>query len=166
MSNKHHHVCPAALAGSLDNKIRRWLQNPPQDAGTLCPGGDDGPRFRMRSRFFYYRNCQNDRTIGPCIAADLQEGMLQKVGKKIAGTELEKRIKLHKSEETGIGVSEKVDFVLAFYMVHEVPDQGGLFKEIASLLKPGGRLLMVEPPFHVSKAAFEGTIEKSAACGA
>jgi hypothetical protein len=28
MSDRNKHVCPVELAGSLDNKIRRWLQNP------------------------------------------------------------------------------------------------------------------------------------------
>jgi len=39
---------------------------------------------------------------GRVIAADLQEGMLQKLRKKIRGTELEERITLHKCEENKI----------------------------------------------------------------
>ncbi len=55
---------------------------------------------------------------GRVIAADMQEGMLQKVKEKITGTELEERILLHKCGKDNIGVSEAVDFVLLFYMVH------------------------------------------------
>jgi ubiquinone/menaquinone biosynthesis C-methylase UbiE len=91
--------------------------------------------------------------------------MLQKLKEKIVGTELENRITLHKCEEEKIGVAEIVDFVLAFYVVHEIPDQQKLFKELQTIIKPNGELLIVEPPFHVSKKAFAETIEKAATAG-
>ena len=102
---------------------------------------------------------------GQVIACDLQEGMLQKVREKIDGTELETRIKLHKCEEGKIGVSDHVDFVLLFYVVHEIPNKEGLFDEIRSILKLSGQVLIVEPPFHVSKSAFEETIKKAREVG-
>jgi ubiquinone/menaquinone biosynthesis C-methylase UbiE len=97
---------------------------------------------------------------GTVIAADLQEGMLEKVRKKIEGTELERRIRLHKCESDKVGVTEKVDFVLAFYVIHEVPDQEKLFEELRSILKPDGKLYVVEPKFHVSKPSFEEMINR------
>ena len=102
---------------------------------------------------------------GRVIASDLQEGMLRKLRNKIHGTELEDRIELHKCDEDKIGVSEKVDFVLAFYMVHEVPNQDRFFDEIEKILKPNRQVLIVEPPFHVSKKAFEETVTKARAAG-
>lgn len=102
---------------------------------------------------------------GRVIACDLQEGMLRKLSNKIRGTEIEARITLHRCEEGKMGVSEKVDFILAFYMVHEVPDQMRFFHEMGSLLRPNGKVLIVEPPFHVSKAAFEETVGKARVAG-
>ncbi len=64
-----------------------------------------------------------------------------------------------------IGVSEHVDFVLAFYMAHEVPNQEAFFDEILSILKPKGKVLVVEPPFHVSKNEFEETISTARGAG-
>ena len=98
---------------------------------------------------------------GRVIAADLQEGMLQKLRNKIQDTELEERITLHKCGENKIGLSEEVDFILAFYMVHEVPDQVELFDEMKSIIKQNGRVFIVEPPFHVSRTAFEDTIGRA-----
>jgi ubiquinone/menaquinone biosynthesis C-methylase UbiE len=98
---------------------------------------------------------------GKVIAADLQEGMLEKVRQKIKGTELEKRILIHKCEGNNTGVSEIVDFVLCFYMIHEVPDVDNLFKELKSILKPNGKIFIVEPKFHVSKKAFEEMIARA-----
>jgi 16S rRNA G1207 methylase RsmC len=43
-------------------------------------------------------------------------------------------------------------------MVHEVPDAASFFKETRAILKKGGHLLIVEPRFHVKKAAFDAMI--------
>jgi len=102
---------------------------------------------------------------GRVIASDLQEGMLRKVRDKIKGTELEERITLHQCKENKIGVSEHVDFVLLFYMVHEVSNKEEFFNEIGTILKPDGQILIVEPPFHVSKSAFEKTVRQARGIG-
>jgi ubiquinone/menaquinone biosynthesis C-methylase UbiE len=101
---------------------------------------------------------------GKVIAADLQEGMLMKVKQKISGTALAQQIILHQCQNDRIGIQGKADFILAFYMIHEVPDQLMLFSELKSILKPDGMMFIVEPKFHVSKSAFETMailIEKS-----
>jgi ubiquinone/menaquinone biosynthesis C-methylase UbiE len=98
---------------------------------------------------------------GKVIAADLQEGMLEKVTEKIKGTALEQRITLHKCQEDRIGLTENVDFILVFYMIHEVPNQLHLLKELKSILKPDGKIYIIEPKFHVSKKSFEEMINKT-----
>jgi hypothetical protein len=45
--------------------------------------------------------------------------------------------------------------VLAFAMVHEVPDQRRLLSEIFSCLKPDGKFLVAEPRLHVPARAFD-----------
>ncbi len=115
--------------------------------------------------FFSIDMAQMVGNAGRVIAADLQEGMLQKLRAKIQVTEYGKRITLHKSEENRIGVSEKVDFVLAFYVVHEIRNQKEFFEELKSILKPRGQALIVEPPFRVSKTAFKETIKKATHAG-
>jgi ubiquinone/menaquinone biosynthesis C-methylase UbiE len=102
---------------------------------------------------------------GRVIACDLQEGMLDIVREKITGTALEQRIRLHKCAEDKIGWTGEVDFILLFYMVHEVPNMDDLFAEIARILKPGGLVLIVEPPFHVSKADFAAMIGRAQQAG-
>jgi ubiquinone/menaquinone biosynthesis C-methylase UbiE len=102
---------------------------------------------------------------GRVIAADLQNGLLEKLRAKIHGTDLEGRIVLHQCSESSIGVSEKIDFGLAFYMVHEIPDQESFFNEIHTILKPSGKILIVEPPFHVSQRAFDETVENAEHAG-
>ncbi|UCG84738.1 MAG: methyltransferase domain-containing protein [Gemmatimonadota bacterium] len=165
MSAEPKRVCPVERAGSLDNRIRRWLQDPHRILGPYVEEGMTVLDVGCGPGFFAIALAQMVGESGRVIAADLQQGMLQKLEDKIAGTELEQRITLHKCEENRIGVSQTVDFVLAFYVVHEIPNQAGLFQELGSILKPTGRLLVVEPPFHVSKAAFAETIGRARRAG-
>ena len=58
-----------------------------------------------------------------------------------------------------------MDFALAFYMVHEMPDVKAFLKEIALLLKPNGKLLIVEPRIHVSASSFKKTLEAAKLAG-
>ncbi len=96
---------------------------------------------------------------GKIISADLQEGMLQKLRGKVQGTELENRIQLVRCDQNNIRVSEQVDFILAFYMVHEVPDKNSFFRQLSNILKEEGQFLMIEPKFfHVSREEFAETI--------
>jgi len=161
VSNRNNRVCPVERAGSLDNRIRRWLQNPQKILKPYIEEGMTVLDVGCGPGFFSIDMAQMVGKSGRVIASDLQEGMLQKVSDKIKGTELEKRITLHKCEENKIGVSEHVDFVLLFYMVHEIPNKEEFFNEIGTILSPNGQVLIVEPPFHVSKSAFEETVRKA-----
>jgi SAM-dependent methyltransferase len=53
----------------------------------------------------------------------------------------------------------EVDFVLAFAMVHEVPDQRRLLEDVRNCLRPGGQLFIAEPRGHVPPADFQQTVD-------
>lgn len=165
MGNKKNRVCPGTLAGSLDNRIRRWLQNPRKILEPYIKEGMTVLDAGCGPGFFSIELAQMVGKTGMVIAADLQEGMLQKLKSKIQGTELDGRITLHKCGKNKLGVSDKVDFVLAFYMVHEVPDQQGFLNELQLILNPNGQVLIVEPPFHTSKKDFDETLRKAQNAG-
>ena len=158
MSDKNRRVCPVETAGPLDSRIRRYFQNPRKILAPYLKEGMCVLDMGCGPGFFSIEMARMVGGSGRIIASDLQEGMLGKVRGKIRGTELEERITPHKCEEDRIGISEMFDFVLAFYVLHEVPDQESFFKEIASILKADGRIFIAEPPIHVSKSAFEETL--------
>jgi len=158
MDNEKNRVCPVELAHSLDNKIRRWLQNPQKILAPYVKEGMTVLDIGCGPGFFSIEMAKMVGTSGKVISADLQEGMLQKLGNKIKGTELEEKIKLIKCDKDKINISEKADFILAFYMVHEVPDKNSFFKELKNILNKQGQFLIVEPKlFHVSQKEFELT---------
>ncbi len=153
------HICPVWLAGGLDNRLRRLVQNPRKILFPYLKEGMTALDIGCGPGFFTLDMAVLVGAAGKLFAADLQDEMLDIVRRKVAGTELEQRIVLHKCAETRIGLPEKVDFALAFYMVHEVPDKKAFLAEIHGLLKPGGALLVIEPPFHVSGKAFAAMLD-------
>jgi SAM-dependent methyltransferase len=161
VADEKNRVCPVTLAGGLDNRIRRWLQNPRKILEPHVKKGMKVLDIGCGPGFFSVELAQMVGKSGRVVALDLQEGMLRKLSNKIRGTELEERITLHKCEKDSFGLSELVDFTLAFYMVHEIPDQERFLNDIKSVLKPGGQVLIVEPPLHASKKGFEGTVRKA-----
>jgi ubiquinone/menaquinone biosynthesis C-methylase UbiE len=165
VSQKSKRVYPVERAGSLDNKIRRWLQNPKRILGPYVETGMTVLDHGCGSGFFSIEMARMVGKSGRVIASDLQDGMLHMLKDKIRTSRLEDRFTLHKCEQNRIGVSEKVDFVLAFYVVHEVPDQEEFFRELDGILNPNGQVLMVEPLFQVSRSAFEKTIKKARSTG-
>lgn len=162
---KNKRICPVERAGGLDNFVRRLLQNPQKILSPYISKGMTVLDLGCGPGFFSIAIAKMLSDSGKVIAADLQQGMLDKVIKKIKGTGLEHRIVIHKCEDNKIGVTENVDFVLAFYMIHEVPNQDNLFGELKSILKPDGKIYIIEPKFHVSKASFEDMINKTKSIG-
>ena len=69
------------------------------------------------------------------------------------------RIKTYLAKPESIGNHEKADFILAFWMVHEVPNQRTLLTEIRNSLKPEGLFLLAEPIVHVPKKLFLRTLQ-------
>jgi len=166
MNNDRNRVCPVELANSLDSKIRRWLQNPQKILSPYVKEGMKVLDVGCGPGFFSVELAKMVGAHGKVYAVDLQEGMLQKVHDKIRGTSLEKIIQLIKCEKDKIVIPEKVDFVLAFYMVHEVPDKDKFFATLKNILNEKGKFLIVEPKlFHVSKNEFASTISKAANAG-
>jgi len=163
-NDKNPYVCPSEFSGSLDNSIRRWIQNPQKILKPYIKKGMTVLDLGCGPGFFTVDIAKMLSDSGKVVAADLQEGMLEKVARKIKGTSYGQRVELHKCQINRIGINEKMDFILAFWMVHEVPDQVSLFKELKSILNHEAKIFIIEPKMHVTARSFEemsNIIEKS-----
>jgi len=157
-SKKDSKVCSAESSGFLDTRFRKLFQNPEKilkpyikkDMVVLDVGC--GPRF------FTMEISKLLKNSGKIIAADLQEEMLLKLKNKIDKEKLN-NIELHKTEKNSIDLNEKVDFILVFYMLHEVPNQKTFLEELKGLLNKDGKILISEPKFHVKKEDFEKSVK-------
>jgi ubiquinone/menaquinone biosynthesis C-methylase UbiE len=158
-------VCPWWLCFIFDNPLRRFFQNPLRILSPYIQKGwtvlDVGPGMG----YFSVPLAELVGESGRVIAADLQEKMLKAVYSRALKAGVEKRIILHKAQPDSIGVNGPVDFCLAFWMVHEVPDKPRFIGQIASIVKPGGTFLMVEPKLHVSKSNFLAALRMAGEAG-
>jgi ubiquinone/menaquinone biosynthesis C-methylase UbiE len=158
-------ICPWWLAPMLDNSIRRLIHNPEKILRGCIKRGQMVLDAGCGSGTFTIAMAKMVGETGKVIAVDVQDEMLNLLRIKAAKEGLESRIITYKSEPDRIGISDKVDFVLAFYMVHEVSNVEAFLKEVALLLKPKGKLLIVEPKFHVSASSFKRTLEAAHLAG-
>jgi ubiquinone/menaquinone biosynthesis C-methylase UbiE len=158
-------ICSWKIAFALDNPIRKIIHNPQKILGRYIEPGQIVLDLGCGPGTFSLAMAKMVGESGKVIAVDIQEEMLQMVREKAARQGLGSRIVTHKSGPDRIGLSEKVDFALAFYMVHEVSNAEAFLKEVACVIKPRGKLLIVEPKMHVSPAAFEKTIEVARLAG-
>ena len=122
-----------------------------------------GPGFFTRE--FAKRVGDNGRVI----AVDLQEEMLHILREKLEPEGLLPRIKTHRCEPDSLTLSPlydgKIDVAFTIFVVHEVPDAANLFREISTLLVPGGLLFISEPPVIVSGKEFRHTLSLAQEAG-
>ena len=161
-------VCPWWLGYALASPLRRIAQDP---AGILYPYVrrgmvvlEPGPGMG----FFTQELAWMVGAEGKVIAVDLQAKMLKALKARLERAGLGERIETRVVTPESLGTADlagTVDFALAFAMVHEVPDQQRFLGEIYAALKPEGRLLLSEPRVHVSKRAFEATLDRAQIAG-
>lgn len=147
-------VCPPWLSFLLELPFRGVIHNPEHIVKPFVKNGDTVVDLGCGSGFFTIPMARMVGENGRVFAVDLQKKMLQKVERKAVYAQVEDRIVFHQCSAGRIGLGAQADFVLAFYMVHEIPDPGAFFREIKGFLAEGGKLLIVEPPIHVGKKKF------------
>ena len=97
---------------------------------------------------------------GKVIATDVQKGMLDFLIIKLRTSELRNVIQIHNNQESTLGLTEKVDFIFAFYSFHEIKYIDNIIFEIKKILKPETKILISEQIFHVSRYKFDTIIHK------
>jgi ubiquinone/menaquinone biosynthesis C-methylase UbiE len=156
-----HRVCPWWLGYFLASPLRRLRHDPHVLLAPFVSGGmtvlEPGPGMG----FFTLDLARLVGAKGRVVAIDVQPSMLAALLKRAERAGLKSRIEAREPEGKQLGTGDlaaKVDFVLAFAVLHELPSIPGFFAEAYRALRPGGRLLACEPKLHVSAAAFEETL--------
>lgn len=150
-SKSNDNICPVERAGFLSNRLRKLIHNPEKILSPYINKGMTILDVGCGPGFFSIEAAKLTGHSGKVIACDIQEGMLKKLKNKIENTEYEKIISLHKSSADSPGIKEKVDLVIIFYVFHEIVEKHSVLQNIIEILKPGGKIIFVEPLGHVSK---------------
>jgi ubiquinone/menaquinone biosynthesis C-methylase UbiE len=159
------HVCPRWLCFTFDNVFRKLLQDPYKILRPYIKEGDTVLDVGPGIGYFTIPLAEMVGDRGRVIAADIQQEMLAAIKKRAKRRGMQERIDLKLSSPDSLGVKTKVDFILAFWMVHEVPNKQRFLAGLYSLLKDDGKFLMVEPKIHVTKAKFAQTVHLSLKTG-
>jgi SAM-dependent methyltransferase len=162
------HVCPWWAGYFLLFPLRRLRHNPVKWLGPFVREGmtvlEPGPGMG-------YFTLDLARMVGPrgrVVAVDLQLKMLNGLARRAKRAGLAGRIELRLAQVDRLGVDDldgQVDLVPAVFVVHEMADQGAFFADAHRLLRPGGRLMIVEPRGHVKQHEFEHSVAMAEAAG-
>lgn len=158
-------VCPWQLAPIIDNRLRPFIHNPKKIFSPYVNEGMTVLDVGCGAGFTSLGLARLVGEEGKVIAADLQPRMLDMVAERAMKEGMSDRVHIHLCERDRICLQEQVDFIVAFFMVHEVPNVNLFLEEIYSLLKPGGQFFVTEPKIHVGLLAFQQIIQKSRAIG-
>jgi len=146
------------LIRTFDNPLRRLVQKPEKILRQIVRPGDACLDLGCGYGYFTLPMARIVGPSGGVAAADVQPEMLAGVRRRAEKSGLLPRIRLHQVDSSGLPFKQEFDSVLAFWMIHEVPDQESMLGQIHGSLKPGGRFLLVEPRGHVTKEAFYRTV--------
>ncbi len=156
-----HRVCPSWVGYFLLTPLRKLFENPDKLLGTFVREGMIVLEPGCGMGYFTLPLARMVGSRGKVVAAEIQDKMLSVLARRARKAGLMERIDMRHIGEKGLGIedlSSQVDFAAALHMVHEVPDQTVFFKEVWEALKPGGKLLVLEPKGHISQEEFEQTV--------
>jgi len=152
------HVCPWWFAYTFDNPLRRIFHDPKKIFSPYLDKGMTAIDIGCGMGYFSIGMAKIVGKTGKIISVDIQQEMLDTLLKRAQEEDVDSRITTILCDEKDIGVNEKVDFALTFWMVHETPDGSNFFKQVHSILNTSGKLLLTEPKIHVTSSEFKKTL--------
>lgn len=163
-------VCPWWLGYFLTSPLRRWLmrEDPAQILAPYVREGmtvfEPGPGMG----FFTLELARRVGAPGKVVAVDLQPKMIAGLKRRAAKAGLLDRIEMRVARPESLGVDDlvgRVDFTLAYALVHEMPDSAKFFRQVAAVSKAGALLLLAEPSGHVKAEEFEAELKQAGEAG-
>jgi 2-polyprenyl-3-methyl-5-hydroxy-6-metoxy-1,4-benzoquinol methylase len=148
-------VCPWWLAYSFDNPLRRFLHDPNVLLGAHVKPGMVAADIGCGLGYFSLGLARLVGASGKVLAVDLQQQMLDRMRRRAEKQGLGGTILSVLAAQDDIRITGQVDFALCFWMVHEVPDMARFFRQVFSVLRGGGKVLISEPRLHVPGSRFQ-----------
>ncbi len=160
-----HRVCPWWLAYTFDNPIRALFHKPEKIFSPFLKEGMTIADIGCGMGYFSIGLAKIIKGNGKIIAADIQEKMLAVLEKRAKSAGVFDTIQTHLCKENEIGITEPIDFALAFWTLHEAREKEEFLKQVHTMLNSSGMLLVAEPKFHVSRSQFEREIAVAQSVG-
>jgi 2-polyprenyl-3-methyl-5-hydroxy-6-metoxy-1,4-benzoquinol methylase len=155
------HVCPWWLGYFLASPLRKLRQDPRKILAPYLEPGMTALDAGCGMGFFSFDMAGMVKPGGRVVCVDLQEKMIRTLLRRASKRGISKLIEARICSAESLGVEDlegRIDFALAFAIVHETPDAASFLEQLHAALKPGGSLLLSEPRGHVSRKKFEETM--------
>ena len=155
------HVCPPFVGRLLLSRLRKLVENPKKIFAPFVREGMVVLEPGCAMGFFTLPLARMVGSGGKVVAVDIQSDMLTALERRARKNGLIDRIDIRQADSNGLGIADlakSVDFCTVFHVAHEVPDRDRFFGEVSQTLKPGGKLLLVEPGWHVSEEDFQKSL--------
>ncbi len=154
-------ICPSWFAFSLNNRLRRMVQDPDRilspyiKPGSICADIGCGPGY------FTIDMARLTSPEGRIIAIDMQPRMLEKMRKNSEQAGVSEHITAHQCKADDLMIPEKLDFALVFWMVHEVPkkQRAGFFRQLRAAMNKNGQVLVTDPEVPWMGSDFRYSVE-------
>lgn len=156
------HVCAWWLGPLLVSPLRRLIESPEKLLNPLVTPGMTVLEPGCGMGFFSLPIARMVGPSGKVICMDTQPRMIDGLIRRARRAGLLERIdaSVCAADELRLGALEgQADLAVVAHMVHEVADGESLLSQLSRALRPGARLLFTEPRGHVSREAFERTIQ-------
>ena len=147
--------------------LRRLFQNPKRILRDYVKPGMTVLDVGAGKGYFSVGMAKMVGSNGRIVAVDLEAHEIESLKKRAARAGVSERIDARVCDERSLAIDElagRVDFALAYYVVHHAPDVDALMAEVHKALKPRGKFLIAEPSHHASAeycAATEAAAEQA-----
>lgn len=151
------HRCPWWVQYMLLSPLRR-LAEPPKKL--LGPYVEPGMTVVEPGCGFGYFSLPLARMVGPTgrvVSIDVEPRAVTRLMRRARKAGLAERIEARACDTRDLGLATyegEVDLVTVIHTLHELEDLPGFLTQVAALLKPTGRMLVVEPRGHVKPENF------------
>lgn len=155
------HVIPAWMVPLLSLPLRRLWDGPAQLVLPCITPGDRILEVGPGSGFFTLPMAKATGPLGQVVCVELQapvrRRLLRTLQRLVPGASV--RVRPCTSDDLQVqDLAESMDLAVAIDVLHETPDPALAIRQMASTLRPGGRLLIREPRGHCPASLFKAEI--------
>ena len=157
---RKHHVCPWWVGYLIMSPLRKIGENPDAILRPLVRPGMTAVDIGCGMGFFSLPLARMVGAEGRVVGVDVQRKMLSSLQRRARRKGLDRIIETRIATQEDLcldDLSSQVDLVLAVHVVHETAYPRRFLTRCHEVLRPEGKMLMIEPDGHVGDDEFEAS---------
>lgn len=157
---RDHHVCPWWVGYLIASPLRKLGENPDTILTPLVEPGMTAVDIGCAMGFFSLPLARMVGESGRVVCVDVQERMLAALERRARRKGLDHTIETRLATQEDLGLEDlegAADLLLAIHVLHETAYPRRFLTRCLDTLRPGGKLLVIEPKGHVSAEDFEAS---------